>query len=170
MKVGLKEIPLTRGQVAVVDDVDFERVMARSWYYRPPQNRSRSAYAYSGGQHGEPHNIALHRFILGVTDSATHVDHIDGNGLNNTRGNLRVCSRQQNTRNVPTHKDNQSGFKGVSFDKPKSRWSARICLNYRQRFLGAFRLPEDAARAYDKAAREHFGEFARLNFPTEAQL
>jgi hypothetical protein len=103
----------------------------------------------------------MHRLILRV-DANTQVDHRDGNGLNNTRGNLRPATHAQNQHNSRLRKDNQSGFKGVH--RQGNRWVARIRVDGEQKHLGSFRTPEEAARAYDAAALRLRGEYARLNF------
>jgi hypothetical protein len=105
--------------------------------------------------------MLMHREILGV-GKGTLVDHRNGNGLDNTRANLRPCSRSGNMQNMKTHKDNKSGYKGVRRDRGK--WLATIRVNGKVVFLGRFDLVTDAARAYDTAATKHFGEFARTNF------
>ena len=99
--------------------------------------------------------------FLGL-DPQLHIDHINGNPSDNRVANLRVCSRQENQRNSVS-RTNQFGFKGVRPNK--ARFAASITLDYRSLCLGTSDTPEDAARAYDKAALQHFGEFARLNFP-----
>ncbi len=106
--------------------------------------------------------VALHRYLLQPDDGQV-VDHINGDGLDNRRCNLRVCSQMQNLRNSRIRTDNTSGFKGVS---PQcNRWQASISVSGRPIFLGSYATPEDAAAAYDHAARTHFGIFAALNFP-----
>jgi hypothetical protein len=104
----------------------------------------------------------MHQLIL----RTKYIDHIDGNGLNNTRGNLRIATTKQNTwnrkkRTIPT----SSKYKGVSVIKGRDRWQCRIYANGTRFFLGYFASEIEAARAYDKKAIELFGEFARLNFP-----
>lgn len=93
-----------------------------------------------------------------------HIDHIDGNKENNAISNLRACSHNQNQHNQTKRKNNKSGYKGVSWMKNCSRWQAQICLNKKVRHLGTFKSAEDAARAYDAAARDIHGEFAKTNF------
>jgi hypothetical protein len=93
------------------------------------------------------------------------VDHEDGNGLNNQRSNLRIASPTQNQGNARRRKDNTSGYKGVSWYRRTNKWKAHIRVDKKLRHLGYFIDLTDAARAYDAAALEHFGEFAHLNFP-----
>jgi len=109
----------------------------------------------------------LHRVILGVTDPEIKVDHKDGNGLNNVRYNLRVCTTAENTRNKQKSKGNTSGFKGVCWHKRDKCWAVQICVDYKGVHLGHFPgTPEgkiEAAKAYNVAAIKYYGEFARLN-------
>lgn len=96
------------------------------------------------------------------------VDHIDGNGLNNQRSNLRIATHLQNQRNRQhMNKNNSSGYRGVTWCKGAGRWMAQLSLNYKHVHLGLFDSPIDAAIAYDHAVIEHFGEFASTNFPKE---
>ena len=93
------------------------------------------------------------------------VDHIDGNGLNNQRSNLRQCSHQQNLHNQDIRIDTSTGYKGVHFNKESGKYRAQIAVNHKRHFLGSFADPAEAALAYDNAARKHHGEFCRVNFP-----
>lgn len=112
------------------------------------------------------HRVLMHRFIMGVTDSR-FVDHRDHNPLNNQRSNLRICTPAENCRNSRKRSAARasSRFKGVCWHKGRSRWRASIVVNYKNITIGQFADELEAARAYDRAAREHFGEFACLNFP-----
>jgi AP2 domain-containing protein len=94
------------------------------------------------------------------------VDHADGNGLNNQRWNLRVATKRQQQANRGKQRNGRtSQYKGVFWDKSRERWSATIHYDHKTRYLGRYRDEEDAAHAYDLAALESFGSFARLNFP-----
>lgn len=151
----MRKIKLANGRgVALVDDEDYECLRKLPWHY---QNRG---YAKSG-------RILMHRFILGLTQPGhgVVVDHIDGNRLNNQRSNLQLASQGQNLAN--TKRKSKSGFRGVrKCALCKSRpWVAQISIDGRTVALGGFETKEAAARAYDKAAKGRFGEFARLNFP-----
>ena len=159
----MKTIQLTRGMVAMVDDADYEWLSQYHWQAKPSK---RTAYARRSGypELGYCGCILMHRQILGAKPGQ-FVDHIDGNGLNNQRSNLRLCALVDNQRRRFVH-TSASGFRGVQH-RPwlKSRpWSAHICVNDRKLHLGYFPSAEDAARAYDKAAREVFGDFAMPNF------
>lgn len=165
----MKKIPLTKGHFALVDDEDFEELSKYKWNLRTVKNSDRM-YAYRAffrNPNGKKSPVAMHRQILGETRRHIDVDHIDRNGINNQRSNLRISTRSQNNANATLPRDNKSGYKGVSFDKRRNLWKAAIASNC----LGRFEEKEEAARAYNKAAFEMWGEFARLNdvfpqFPT----
>jgi hypothetical protein len=158
------EIPLTQGLVAIVDDEDAPRVLAEGKWYAAKYHLTYYAMRNvrrAGGARGGTYK--LHNFVTGWP----YVDHIDGNGLDCTRGNLRQCNHAQNRRNSRRYANNTSGFKGVGWDKRANQWRARITVDRTERWLGNFTDPRDAALAYDAAARELHGPFARLNFPEE---
>jgi HNH endonuclease/AP2 domain len=139
------------------DEEDADLVLRYKWtVYKHPTSELR--YAQSTKR---PH-IRMHRLILGVLDQPDiDVDHIDGNGLNNKRSNLRLATKSQNLANQKIRTDGISRFKGVS--QKGKYWKAK-CKNI---WLGSFKTEEEAAKAYDKKAKELYGEFARLNFPKE---
>ena len=163
----MKEVSLTRGLVALVDDQDYERVSAFTWH---ANEKSKGAvYAARKQWHGDTHkyeNIAMHRFILGVVGNYLEIDHINGNRLDNRRANLRPCTHKNNMANRRTNKDR--AYKGVINVKRLSGkpWRAYITEHGKFVSLGYFASPQEAARAYDAAARRIFGAFAALNFPT----
>lgn len=159
-----REIQLSQGFVALVDDEDYERVMAAGKWTadrHPNVDYARRNVRLPNGCY---RTIRLHTFVTGWS----YVDHINGDGLDNRRSNLRLSDKPTNMRNRGTQKNNTSGFKGVSWSKDKRKWQAAITVNGRSINLGRHPAPEDAARAYDDAAREYFGDFARLNFPEGA--
>ena len=104
---------------------------------------------------------ALHRVIMG-NPTGMHVDHRDGNPLNNRRDNLRLCTRSQNKANSKLYRNNRSGFKGVIEVPGRRKWQASIYRDRRQIYLGRFSTPEQAHEAYKAAAVEIYGEFARF--------
>lgn len=108
----------------------------------------------------------MHQFIMNPPKGMV-VDYIDGNGLNNRRSNLRICTRPQNSLNCARHSRNTTGFKGVYQNKTTGKCSAQIQLNRKPAHLGTFNTAVEVARAYDRKARELFGPFARLNFPED---
>lgn len=153
---GWKEIPLTRGKVALVDLDDLEMVSGNKWCAM--KGRNGAYYATSKD------SILMHRHILGLSRGDRRVvDHVNGDGLDNRRANLRVCESKENLRNTGRSKRNKSGFKGVYFDKHRGRWAAAICINNKRIALGRFDSASEAALAYDQAAVAHHGEFAWTN-------
>lgn len=166
------EIPLTRGQVTVVDDEDVDLAQLK-WYAFFAANYSgggahlaaRKVSADNGQQTTFLHRVVLARAIGRVLKRHEYPDHINRDPLDNRRSNLRLATRSENARNRNAQSNNVSGYKGVGWHKRSRKWRAFITLNRKQRHIGHFDKAEDAARAYDKAARELHGEFARLNFP-----
>ncbi len=150
------EIPLTQGKVALIDDEDWPLVAGFKWYAH--RNRRTMYVEHCDGRF----NVKLHRLITSAAPGV-EVDHRNGDGLDNRRSNLRVATRSQNRCNGITRM-NKSGYKGVTV-RSSGRCHAVVTVQGRRLFLGSFSTPEDAARAYDAAARELHGEFARLNFP-----
>jgi hypothetical protein len=152
----MKEIPLIGEQgeplFLLVDDEDYEFMCRFPWKaYRDGD----SYYAWT--------TVSAHKLLVDYK----LVDHANGNPLDNTRGNLRSSTPQQNSWNRGLRSDSQTGFKGVTSRRGGKGFTARIQVEGKRRTLGWFKNPIDAARAYDLAAREHFGKFARLNFPNE---
>ncbi|WP_204371549.1 HNH endonuclease [Burkholderia multivorans] len=157
----MKEISLTRGKVALVDDDDYEHISQYKWHV------SSSGYARRNVPHptkyGKRTLLLMHRAIMGLShDDKREVDHIDGNRLNNCRANLRICSHSENARNKSPYAHSTVGLKGVTKKGGGERWKAQIMLNGRRKHLGYFATPEEAHAAYRKAAAELHGEFARL--------
>jgi hypothetical protein len=162
----VKEIPLTRGYVAFVDDADYARVMAAGPWYASVHTRKNLVYAVRRTlkRHGPRKIITLHRFILGISNPKVGVDHKNRYPLDNRRSNLRIADGSQNNGNMskPRH-GTTSRFKGVSWHTRSGKWRAVIALNRKHKHLGFFTNELDAARAYDAAARAQWGEFAHCN-------
>ncbi len=161
-----KRIKLTKGYFTTVDAEDFERVNQYKWHVKVRPNNcyaARSVYIKSSKK---TRYMSLHRFILSLDDRRVLVDHIDHNGLNNTRSNLRVCTLSQNQQNSRKIKNTSSVYKGVTRFKRTKKFYSRITYNKKLMYLGtSFTNEIDAAFAYDDAARQLFGSFAQLNFP-----
>ncbi len=157
----MKTIPLSQGQVAIIDDEDFNWVNQYKWSF---QRNRRTGYAVrSVKYHGKQTRSPLHREVLGLGPGDPEVDHRDGNGLNCTKDNLRMATRQQNQRNQRKHLGTSSQFKGVCWDKANRKWLAQIQVDGYLEYLGRFDAELTAARAYNLAAVQAFGEFAQLN-------
>ncbi len=158
---GVREIPLTRGFVALVDADDYERVMAAgSWCSRTKPHTTYAAKSIRRTPGAKQTSLYLHTFLTGWP----MVDHRNGNGLDNRRANLRPATSSQNSANQKLRSNNTSGYRGVQWNKKARKWRAQIVLHGKRRILGDFTSKEDAARAYDAAAVELFGEYARPNF------
>lgn len=158
------EIPIGRGLSAIIDKADLPLVEGYSWHSNA---KSYTIYAMAWIPGAKPkRKIGMHTLITG----AARVDHKDGNGLKNTRDNLRPCTQQQNMRNTRKRPSSGSRFKGVTFQRDRATyvrpWLAQIKCG-KKKNLGRYATEEEAARAYDRAALELFGEFARVNFPGE---
>jgi HNH endonuclease len=159
----MREIELTNGGVALVDDEDYEFFMLKRWH--KTTMKFGSVYAYrTFWMRGENRSLAIpmHSFLM-IGHGGESIDHIDGNQLNNQKSNLRSCSRSENMCNHKKRTDNTSGFIGVGAHI--SGYRASIQLKGHSYHIGCYETAEDAARARDEAALVLHGEFARLNFP-----
>jgi hypothetical protein len=152
----IRFIPLTKGKFAIVDVEDYERLSQYKWHAVKTGDRF---YAYRSKN---KRSLSMHRVIMNAPKGMV-VDHIDGNGLNNRRSNLRVCTVSQNHQNR-RWTGGVSRYKGVCFLKKVNKWKAEITFNGRRIHIGCFADEISAAKAYDKKAAELFGEFAYLNF------
>lgn len=157
----MRTIELTQGKVALVDDEDFDQVSAFRWSARKNRN-SDTYYAVRTDRTSGKRTVLMHRFLLHAQNSV-EVDHINGNGLDCRRVNLRLATHSENQRNAARRSDNTSGFKGVTWNKQISKWRAYIKVDGDQVHLGYFTSKAAARNAYDEAAIRHFGEFARTN-------
>ena len=153
-----QEIPLARGYITLVNDEDFDRLKTFKW-----QLLKNGYLARHLPRDGQKQRMSyLHREILSASD-AEYVDHIDGNKLNNKRGNLRICTQSQNGANRKSlNRNNQSGVRGVSWHRDAGKWRARIMVNRREIHLGLFENRDDAIQAWESAATKHFGEFISI--------
>jgi len=161
----MKAIPLTNSSlVAIVDDEDYGLVSRYRWSATKGWNTATVyAYGYVNGRTERMHVLILGREPGKVTD------HIDNNGLNNTRANLRLVTPLQNTTRQRRRHNAIHPYRGITRSTSR-RWGAQIGRNGKSISLGQFDTPEEAARAYDRAAWEAWGEFAALNFPEEIEL
>lgn len=165
----MKEIPLTRGMVALVDDEDYEMLAQYRWCVKACGSRLFYAVRALAGNGGKQH-VVMHRVLLNPLPGFD-VDHVDGNGLNNQRSNMRVATRQQNIANKRISSRNTSGFKGVSLHRASGKWQVFLRIpNGKNKNLGNYETREEAARVYDDAARKWNGQFARLNFPRKGEM
>jgi hypothetical protein len=149
----MKQIPLPKGKVALVDETDYERVSVVKWYI----NDSGYASTKMGGKF-----VLMHRLVSNAGNS-DEVHHVNDNKLDNRKDNLVFCNRSQNLANRPIQKHNTTGFKGVSYDPKNKKFRAAIQFNGKHIFLGRFDGIKDAALAYNNAAMKFFGEFAKPN-------
>jgi len=146
----------SKGTEFFFDKEDLDVVQHFTW-------RVNQGYVKTHDTSNGHQTIQLHRMILKLDDSKIFVDHINGNPLDNRKSNLRICNRQENSRNRGAQKDNKSGYKGVSWHKQHLKWYASIVVNQKHIFLGLFHDKSEASKAYNEAAIKYFGEFAKLN-------
>ncbi len=156
----MREIKLTQGKVTLVNDEDFEWLNQFTWHaHWDGYNWYARRHLPRNGGYGP--TVGMHRVILNVAENA-EVDHRDGDSLNNVRSNLRVCTHGQNMMNSKAIRG-ASRFKGITWNKSNRRWKARISIAGMSKYLGCFESEEDAAIAYNLAAKTLHGDFARIN-------
>ena len=161
----MKEMLLSKGELCLVSDEDYDWICHLKWY------RGTCGYAVvyiycpkTKKQHG----LFMHRVILRLKSNES-CDHINGNRLDNRRENLRIATQAENVRNASAQKGSTSKFKGVYWNKRRKKWHSQVRIGSTRFHLGFYKEEEEAGRAYDKKASELFGEFARLNFPTQCK-
>ena len=164
----MKTIPLTQGKVALVDDEDFEWLNQWKWFAQKSKQTYYAQRHVWKGKGEKKEVICMHRLILGCKKGQI-TDHINGNGLDNRRGNLRIVTYLQNSWNRRKISGATSKYKGVHWHRWIQKWAATIGKgkNY-SRFCQYFSSEREAAKAYDRAALERFGEYAKFNFPKQA--
>lgn len=163
----MKRIPLDKGKFTLVDDEDFVKLNRHNWFtMKSPRTYYVATVIPSKKTKSKQLTLKMHRFLMNFPKSG--IDHIDGDGLNNQRLNLRLATNAQNQWNSGLRIDNTSGHKGVCWNKNAKKWKAQIrCKSKYQILLGYFKTKEEAAKAYDNKAKEFHGEFARTNFKQE---
>jgi hypothetical protein len=158
----MKLIVLSRGLAAKVSDHRYEALNKWKWY---ALNAGRAFYAARDVKIlGKKVTLLMHRIVAGAVEGE-QVDHINLDTLDNQDENLRIADKSENMRNRNLQRNNKSGYKGVRRKKGSHRWLSRLKMRGREIHLGYFDTAEEAARAYDEAAKVHHGRFARLNFP-----
>jgi hypothetical protein len=153
----MKQIPLTKGRMALIDDEDYGSLIEFKWH----MNSSGYAFRYAFDENGKRRCILMHRQILGLTSQdKVEVDHKSEVRTDNQKANLRICTRSQNMMNRGPQANNACGYKGVH--KQRKKWKAMIMINQKRKYLGVYDTPELAYQAYCKAAAEIHGEFANF--------
>lgn len=154
-----KEIQLTQGKIAIVDDEDYENLNQYKWH---ANHRGRNWYAERSCSNGNGNKttICMHRVIINAP-KYMKVDHRNGDGLFNCKENLRICTHQENKFNQQAQENNKLGIKGVCWRKDRKKFQAQIKINGKAIYLGLFSVLGDANSAYRKAEEKYFGDFAR---------
>lgn len=168
MSDDVRRIWLNNGMCAVVDEDDWYRLQEYKNLWQAQQNQGGVWYAtrkVTDPQSGERFKQYLHRVVMNAPPGVL-VDHIDGDGLNCRKINLRCTTTHHNTHNYAHPTGNP--FRGIT--RRRGKWIAQITENRRKVFIGSYTLPQDAARAYDREARRIYGEHARLNFPEKVNV
>ena len=166
---GCSWIPVGEGKFTLVDEDIFIEVKDRSWVLH--KDRYAATQVFADGKH---YRRLLQHVVMGIEPGSlkgtkTVLDHINGDGLDNRRSNLRLISFTDNLRNTTVRAGNISGFKGVSYRKDNNKWRSAISVNYKKIRLGDFDTPEEAALRYDQEARIYHGDKGRYNFPREGE-
>ena len=155
----MKEIPLTQGKYAIVDDSNYRKLIKHKWHL---DNRGYARrYSLRGGE-----VLLMHRVIM-KTPRGKDTDHINRDKLDNRRDNLRICTRSQNKMNQLKQSNNTSGFKGVVLHKDAKKYQAQIIVDKKYIYLGLFNSLREAALVYNDAAKKYFGQYALLNLSIE---
>jgi hypothetical protein len=159
----MREIPLTHGQSALVDDEDYDMLIGYKWYaWRCPKTKGYYAVCVTSRKFPPKRTLRMHRVIMNAK-SGEQIDHANHNTLDNRKVNLRRCTMAENNTNGRKRGHNTSGFKGVYWNRDAKKWQAYIGFSKRQHYLGVFDDPLSAALAYDIAAFRFHGEFALPN-------
>jgi hypothetical protein len=152
----MKIIELTQGKTAICDDEDYDRLIKHGWVYQPGRFGEEYARACI-----KQKGILMHRFILNPP-KYMEIDHVNGNGLDNRKCNIRICTHAENMRNRKNQSNNTSGHKGVHWDKQKNKWLVYAGKNNKRYYGGTYENIVDACSAQDKLSIKLYGEFARI--------
>lgn len=158
----MKEIQLTQGFVALVDDANFDLLNQFKWQAKVHKRIVYAARTIRISKNKRK-EIKMHRVVMGVTDGNIHIDHINHNGLDNREENLRTCTHKQNHGNRRKPIGCTSAYKGVSWHNGHKKWVVQIIDSGQRIFISGFDKEIDAAKKYNELAVLHFGEFANLN-------
>jgi hypothetical protein len=153
------------GKEILVDAEDFKRISQHSWRLSYSQTKRAIRTQVCVQTDIDYKTVKLHRFIVNAPEDFD-VDHKNGNPLDNRKENLRVCTRSSNLQNASKYQrkgGTSSRYKGVSWHKAAKKWEAGLQVDGKRKWLGLFDLEIDAAKAYNEAASQYFGEFARIN-------
>lgn len=156
------EISLSGGGVAIVDAGDYNFLMQWKWFYLNKLYAARTKFIGIVDGKAKRMTVKMHNVLMPPAEGY-EIDHINGNGLDNRKSNLRICKHQQNMWNRKAVTGSASKYKGVDWYAASGSWRAYIKIDGKQKHLGCYKSEDDAARAYNKAAIELHGEFARLN-------
>lgn len=168
MSEDTKLIHLTQGKICIVDSCDYDTLIKHKWFASSVDKRVWYAQRThnENGRKGKRHCVFIHRAILGLVGiKGISIDHIDGDGLNNTRSNLRIVTQSQNLQNSRKHHNNKTGYKGVHIEirGASTYYRARIKVEGKTLSLGYFKDKLSAAKSYNEAALKFFGEYAKPN-------
>lgn len=152
----MMEIILKNKKTVLVNNRDYKKLIKHKWKYCFTQGKE-YVYTYSEGK-----RISMHRYLLNP-NADQEVDHVNGNGLDNRKKNLRRCSHSQNMMNRKINKNNKSGYKGVCYRARINLYYAYISVNSKTINLGHYKKIKDAALAYNTAAQKFYGKFASIN-------
>jgi hypothetical protein len=157
-----KEIILTQGKVAIVDDDMYDYLNQWKWFANL-QGKKFYARTNIPNKKGKRGSMLMHRLILNMLNSKLQVDHLNHYTLDNRKCNIRICTQSDNLKNRIINKNNSTGYKGVVYNKSNKKFIAKIGVNKNIIYIGCFIDPKDAAKAYNAAALKYHGEFANLN-------
>lgn len=164
----MRKILLSRGMFALVDDEDFYEINGLRWCAHRNHGLWNACHEIRVSR-GFRFNLYMHRVVLNAPMDM-EVDHINHDGLDNRKCNLRLCTRSQNCSNARLLSRSTSGYKGVTWKKANKAWCAQICHKLQKIHIGLFDDAKEAARAYDVTALNLYGDFACINFSREDYL